>query len=291
MLRRVRDLNPKASVNVLRLAPPRDIKLTLPCMLLLFLLGCAEEEGNYVRATFDRQPVRWSRQRVALYVQAPPPSSTVSHSALIQATKSALRAWTNECAELAFDVLPARTRTAASRDGVNVVVLREDRWCPPRAESKRECYDERLQAVTHLRKGRVATAESAIIEEADIELNGVHHQFSPQALQETLLHEMGHFLGLAHGCATAAARRSVESAAPPCSEQTKLVMHPDPEARMGIDAPSPGELRFVCDIYGRPNGLWSHARPWVWLIACIGLPPIAWLAWRARRASTARAGR
>lgn len=144
--------------------------------------GMRREQAGYVRATFEGHPVRWNSHRVVLYVQAPAHSSSISHAALLDATTKALRAWTSECSTLAIDVLPSHAHVAASRDGVNVIALREDRWCPPGAESKASCYDERLQALTQLRKGRGAANELTIVE-ADIELNGVHHQFSSRDLE------------------------------------------------------------------------------------------------------------
>lgn len=247
-----------------------------PFFAALSLLSCDEAPVRYMRAELDGVPVKWMTGKLTLYVQDPPAQSNVSREAFLNAVSSAVHRWQGECRAFEVEVLPTTSRVGAARDSVNVVSIQHDRWCPPGTRSKSDCYDPRLEALTHLYKGAGREGSAALIEEADIELNGVDHTFSLSNLEPILVHEMGHFLGLRHACSVA--KFTETSGLRPCEADAALAMHPDPPARQGLLVPAESELRFVCDVYGgeRQSGLLRLAP---WLVAAIAtvLASVGWI--------------
>lgn len=215
---------------------------------LTVVLGCEEPERHYVRAEYQGQAVRWAAKDIALYVHAPSDRSAITHAALLAATRNAVRAWTEECSGMHIEVRSSRQRASIARDGINAVALREDSWCPQRRDTRGDCYEPRLEALTHVYKGMVGN--EALIGEADIEVNAVDHSLSPEALEALLVHEVGHLLGLRHACTTALFALREDSSLKQCDAELQLTMHPDPKTRRGMRAPAAGERRFVCDVYG-----------------------------------------
>lgn len=156
------------------------------------------------------------------------------------------------------------------------------------AQSKADCYDPRLEALTHLYKAPPMPGEpEGRIEEADIQLNAVHHQLSSERLVPTLVHELGHLLGLRHACSTVSFAEAAGLS--PCRPGARLAMHPDPAARVGLLEPAPSELRFVCETYGgAAEGSWQFV-VWAGGVATVLLLAITQL-WARLRTTRPRTG-
>lgn len=118
----------------------------------------------------------------------------------------------DECSYLTFE-LEGRADVEVGFDGVNVIKLRDDRWCRPASgEDPEECYDGSAAGLTTLYF--IDDAESdknGTIFDADIELNGVNFALSADGqtqgtapceadIANTLTHEVGHLIGLDHTC-------------------------------------------------------------------------------------------
>jgi hypothetical protein len=96
-------------------------------------------------------------------------------------------------------------------DGINMIVFRQDAWCEhpaPADPTQPYCYPANALAVTSVFKSK-STGE---IVDADMELNAVRFTWadlverpelpdgSTADFQNTLTHELGHVIGLAHPC-------------------------------------------------------------------------------------------
>jgi MYXO-CTERM domain-containing protein len=96
--------------------------------------------------------------------------------------------------------------------GLNYVVFRTDKWCPP--DASEPCYDPNATALTTVFYiDRPGEADDGRILDADVEVNNLDFAFTvdgtpppdthgrPVAdVQNTLTHEFGHLLGLDHTC-------------------------------------------------------------------------------------------
>jgi hypothetical protein len=122
------------------------------------------------------------------------------------------RETTESCSYLTFE-LEGRADIEVGFDGVNVIKLRDDRWCRPASgEDPEECYEGSAAGLTTL--FFIDDAESTrngTIFDADIELNGVNFALSVDGqsqgtapckadIANTLTHEVGHLIGLDHTC-------------------------------------------------------------------------------------------
>jgi len=116
------------------------------------------------------------------------------------------------CSYLRF-VLEAPRPVVVGLDRRNVVVFREDRWCTPATDdAPEECHDPAAVGLTTTSYVRSQDSDRyAEILDVDIELNAVDYVFAvdaesltaptcPMDLASVLTHEVGHLLGLAHGC-------------------------------------------------------------------------------------------
>jgi hypothetical protein len=120
------------------------------------------------------------------------------------------------------------------------VIFRANRWCHNERCGKDSTFPIRVAAMTTVfPRG----AGPGLVKEADIELNGVHFDWSTGAgtrpvaeLATVLVHELGHALGLPDACS-----------GPSCHD------HGEGTAMAGIGrtGPGPEDVRRVCAAFPR----------------------------------------
>lgn len=285
-----------------RLLEPRTSRcrsaVALMAMTLLSWCLCGSAAATK-RAERLGVPVRWQASKTLLQIHEPPPESGINGQELLDATRRAISAWRASCADFEISVRLVHSAPKVQPDGRNVLVVRARRWCPDLEQVGASCHDQRLHAVTQLRKQPPATRGSdARIAEADIELNAVHFDWrsSPDPrgrtaedrLRAVLVHELGHFLGLAHPCADGV--RHGES----CAGKSHLAMYPDPLApgRSLVLKPTEEELAAVCSMYPSSRRFQpGHALLWV-LLGGAGALGVVWALrpWAARKRAADKAG-
>lgn len=241
---------------------------------------------------------KWSQAEVTFLVL--PSTGTGPEALAVSASleRTAAR-WNDHAGDVGtprfrFEPSSAPLRNAV-RDGVSVVVLRTDRWCPGMARDEEEgCYDARRQAITHL----YLNPTSSEIEEADLEVNGVNPAWlnsngavNEAALDALLVHELGHMLGLDHSCGVLNTERaSAGERTQTCDSAVARasVMYPDPlEAGRALKLqPSPDALALLTKRYlGSADGIGAT---WGWILVAtviLGLLCLGIMGLRRRTAS------
>jgi hypothetical protein len=172
----------------------------------------------YVRAVTELgTPVWWRSPCITMdiYLGSPPPTLTADQ--YWNASKLAARAWSHNdlaCTGLSISVTKEPGVTAdVGFDQKNVIVFRTDTWCAQSSSDElapKQCYQANAMAVTTLFKNKT-TGE---IVDADMEINAVNFTWADLVaqptlatgntvdFQNTLTHELGHVIGLAHNCYT-----------------------------------------------------------------------------------------
>jgi hypothetical protein len=181
------------------------------------------------------------------------------------------RAGIESCSYLTFE-LEGRADIEVGFDGINIIKLRDDRWCRPATDDEEEeCYDQGAAGLTTL--FFIDDAESdhnGQIFDADIELNGVNFALSADGqslgdapckadLANTLTHEVGHLMGLDHTCHVAGERPVDDQGEPvPDCFPASLLSAEIKDATMYTFqdcgetkkiTPEPDDLAGVCAIY------------------------------------------
>jgi hypothetical protein len=186
--------------------------------LTTFLVALAQLPAPahaYVRAvTTLGAPVWWRSPDITMdiYLGAPPPIMTADQ--YWSASQIAARAWSHDeiaCTGLSISMRRNAEATAeVGLDQKNVIVFGRDAWCQssPAADPTTPCYPANAMAVTTLFKNRT-TGE---IVDADMEINAAYFSWADLVVdpasangntadfQNTLTHELGHVIGLAHTC-------------------------------------------------------------------------------------------
>jgi hypothetical protein len=232
----------------------------------------ASPAAAYVRAVADSGvPVAWKSPCVTMDLFIGDAPAGMSAAEYVAAAGLAARAWSHaslSCTALSINVgaQPAAT-TEIGRDGRNVIVFRQDNWCEQSTPAV--CYSPNALAVTSIFKNNV-TGE---IVDADMELNAVNFTWAdlvaqPELasrtnadFQNTVTHELGHVIGLAHPCYSAndgGGRLNDNSGIPEldCTDANLPASVPEttmfPSASLGdVDRRtlSSDDAQAACDIY------------------------------------------
>lgn len=183
--------------------------------LLVVASQFARPAHAYVRAvTSTGIPVWWRSPSITMdiYLGAPPPIMTADE--YWNASQLAAQAWSHDsipCTGLTISIDRNEAATAVvGFDQKNVIVFGRDAWCQSSSSTDptTPCYPANAMAVTTLVKNKT-TGE---IVDADMEINAAYFSWADlvadpaQAggntadFQNTLTHELGHVIGLAHPC-------------------------------------------------------------------------------------------
>jgi hypothetical protein len=186
--------------------------------LCLFIFQLAWPAHAYVRAVTDSGvPLWWRSPCVAMdiYLGTPPPTMTVDQ--YWNASQLAAQAWSHDdvaCTGLSIS-MTKHTESAADvgLDGNNVIIFLKDTWCTPSTSTdagadEPTCYSANAMAVTtvfkNTRTGEIVDADMVInavnFDWADLVADPVQAIGATADFQNTLTHELGHVIGLAHNC-------------------------------------------------------------------------------------------
>jgi hypothetical protein len=226
---------------------------------LLALSGCSERD---VPAVMTRSPsgraLHWSKKEIVL-TPAPESAGAQPPAVLRNALEAAVRRWNRALGDCGAPRLLANLETLSAPlvrdDVVNAVLLHERRWCPPGVVEPEDCYPGDVTGRTHLypRLSRGSSGDGELAG-ADIELNGVQGAPATRSLEASLMHELGHVLGLDHPCGpNGDFRRSNGEQLSSCDDERakRQLMHPSWAARVTGDdlAPTATEVAAVCAVY------------------------------------------
>jgi hypothetical protein len=220
--------------------------------------ACAERDVPAVLArTPSGSALRWGAPQVVLTI-APETAGVAPANALVVALERATSRWNHALGKCGAPRLVVNRKVLGAPlirdDLVNAVLLHEHSWCPPGTREPEECYPADLTGRSHLYP-RLApgAADDGALAGADIELNGVDFKSDARALEASLLHELGHVLGLDHPCGVNADSQRSGGQPKPCTGEAieRQVMHPSWAARASGESfkPSSTEVAALCDVY------------------------------------------
>ena len=226
--------------------------------VLLLASGCHADDAPAVLAqTPSGSALRWTQPDIVLTpaaeVAGAEPSPTL-RDALVRAVQR----WNRALAGCAAPRLRANRQTLDAPlvrdDVVNAVLLHERRWCPPGVVEPEDCYPSDLTGRTHLYPRLVpGDKRDGELSGVDVELNGVNGGRDAHSLEASLVHELGHVLGLDHPCGPNGAWQRAQRKLVPCEGEAveRQVMHPTWAARVRGDdlSPSGAEVSAVCAVY------------------------------------------
>jgi hypothetical protein len=188
-------------------------------MIQFALYSGGQAQVDYVPTTSDGGVrLRWPGSCVFLTPDSGG-TAAIPMDAEIQAIGASAAAWNTQPASCSYlrllvdDAAPMEV----GQDGKNIIKFRDTRWCRPATGGKPEkCYSASATAITTVMfiadasQGQVGT-----IIDTDVEVNGVNFSMATgcetncmtagtrgqiEDLQNTLTHEFGHVIGLAHTC-------------------------------------------------------------------------------------------
>lgn len=221
----------------------------------LLVAGAPLAAQAYVRSrTSKGTPTAW-RSSCVLVQPDSAGSPDVDDASLLEALKRSMDVWrssTTDCSYIDISyVEPASVD--AHFDGHNIIKFRTDRWCHPDDDrSSGVCYSSIAAGITTVYYAdRPGQPDDGTMLDADVELNNLDFTFdvveqaapiskTPRPgttiadVENTLVHELGHLLGLDHTCAdTATPAQEVDqngNRPPSCGELRNL----DQAARLTI---------------------------------------------------------
>ena len=225
---------------------------------------------GYVRTTTSvHAPMYWNRDILKMLVYTADAPAQLSSDDVLHAVQGAAKAWgrdKNDCTSLEVQVEKVDEASAPVEiDYTSRVTFRRDKWCrDPKLEGKEICYDNFALAVTSV----FARKKDGQIVDADMEINAVNFSWSDLEknpggsqslydLQNTVTHEMGHFIGLDHTCVVDVSMAGVDNqgrpvpTCPSASEEilettmVATVIQGDVERR----TLSRDDVEAVCSIY------------------------------------------
>jgi hypothetical protein len=197
----------------------RSIK-AIPAALVMtasLALGWPTDAHAYVRAVTDNGLPTWWRSpciTMRISLDSPPPAMTAAD--YLAAANIAGAQWGHDslaCSGLSIKMQKVSEPLETGLDGKNTIVAWQDSW------SKHPVPDDPAQIIPHAPNAFAVTTvfkskSTGEIVDADIEINAVkfvwtdlgnHPDLAAQGradLQNTLTHELGHVIGLAHPCYT-----------------------------------------------------------------------------------------
>jgi len=247
-------------------------------ILVLASLGCVLLSGRteaYVRTqTSTGIFVAWKNPCIEMrfMLGAPPPLLTADQ--YLAAAQHAAAVWSHDevaCSDLRLTVVADPAADAITgNDHQNMIVFRQDTWCP-RGDAAVGCYPANALAITTVWKNK----QTGEIPDADIEINavtttaGTGFQWADIAsqpgagidFQNMLTHELGHVLGFSHNCYTpsdsvpslvdhtGAATLSCYGGTLP-AEVAEATMFPSVDrSDISRRTLSPDDQQAVCDVY------------------------------------------
>ncbi|HEY0712882.1 MAG TPA: hypothetical protein VGF45_09430 [Polyangia bacterium] len=247
----------------------------------LLVLAMPVVASAYVQSrTSDGWPTVWRSHAITIQFYSGEPPRFLENTSMMRMARASAATWsypTNSCTDLTLNIVEvSESSVPAAYDMANRIGFRRGEWrkdpCTPDPEKKEFCdpYPGNAIAITTVTSNK-RTGE---ILDADIELNAVTQTFADivvdgprprgslmtaQDLQNTLTHELGHFIGFDHNCFDPAASPSppkdqFNRDAPLCSTASASIA----EATM-FNSALPGEtkkrdladddLDALCDIY------------------------------------------
>jgi hypothetical protein len=182
---------------------------------VLAVVSLEPSASAYVRAvTSTGVPVWWRSPFITMQMDLTNPSPVLGVDQFANAAELAAQAWSHDaiaCSSVSLGIQKDLTDPLEiGRDGKNVMLFHRDRWCHSPVSEDPEgltCYAPNALAITTLTK-QTSTGE---IVDADMEINAVNYEWgdlvaNPELagtvvdFQNTVTHELGHVLGLAHPC-------------------------------------------------------------------------------------------
>jgi hypothetical protein len=243
-------------------------------LALALTLAPAGAQAYVSTRTDAGTPVRWQSRCIVMTPDARGDQSgdDIDADAIDATLGRAVGNWNarmQTCSFMQLGVVPATRALEAVSDGRPAVVFRSDMWGNPD-----KMYDPATIGVTTVwYANRPGDPADGLVTDADIELNAVNWTFTTDPanavarphtkvadLENTLTHELGHVMGLAHTCwdhkTNTAPPDDTGTPAPDCDSAnlppkiTTATMYPyAAERAISMRVVGDDDLKGVCDTY------------------------------------------